>query len=94
MSVGAVIYGIEKRFELFTLEYRAGERLHPLTDGKLDQFGGDNNRKMMRKQLERHLTAIQSKAFDEHKKLLEDYFTAEKGEETQVDDVLVVSVEL
>lgn len=94
VSVGGVVDGFEKQFELDSLEYQKGERIYAFSDGYADQFGGAHDKKMLRWRQEDYLTEIQSKSFENHSKLLQSYFMEWIGAYEQVDDVLVVGIEL
>jgi hypothetical protein len=66
------------------------------SDGYQDQFGGENNRKFMRKNLKTLLQTIHKLPFREQKDILEN--TLIKWQETaqapQIDDVLVMGFKI
>jgi len=65
-----------------------------LTDGFLDQFGGQDNTKFGRERFGQMMQEIRFLSPEKQKKKLVDTFTDWKGSETQIDDVLVVMVEV
>lgn len=60
------------------------------SDGFADQFGGPNARKYLRKNLKKFLLEIYKKPFKEQARSLKKEFYSWKGEEQQIDDVLVM----
>jgi serine phosphatase RsbU (regulator of sigma subunit) len=69
-----------------------GDSFYMATDGFQDQFGGSGRRKFMRKRLAAHLAAIQDRPMAEQARELNRSFEHWKGEQPQVDDVLVIGV--
>lgn len=59
------------------------------SDGYQDQFGGENNRKYTKKQFRETLLKIANEPMTYQRSILEDTFLSWKGEEMQMDDVLV-----
>jgi tetratricopeptide (TPR) repeat protein len=68
--------------------------IYMASDGFADQFGGANARKYLRKNLKNLLLNIHSKPFKEQAQILEKEFFSWKGEEQQIDDVLVMGFKL
>jgi serine phosphatase RsbU (regulator of sigma subunit) len=64
------------------------------TDGFQDQFGGENNKKFMVKNLKKLLFEISDKPMAEQKQVLETTFDNWKGNQEQTDDVLVVGLKI
>ena len=62
------------------------------TDGFVDQFGGPHGKKFMRRRFRELLVETASLPVMEHEAHLKHQFETWRGEEEQVDDVLVVSV--
>jgi len=93
-SVGGYTEGQTKSFGRFEFRYNPGERVYVFSDGYVDQFGGKNGSKMLRKRKESVLTRMQEKPFASHRELLYAFFTAWKGNLDQVDDVMAIGFEL
>ncbi len=64
------------------------------SDGFQDQFGGENNKKFMVKNLKKLLFEISDKPMAEQKQILEQTFDEWKGVQKQTDDVLVLGIRL
>ncbi|TAF74321.1 MAG: hypothetical protein EAZ53_09680 [Bacteroidetes bacterium] len=64
------------------------------TDGFQDQFGGDENRKFMYKNLKTVLSEIHLLAFEDQKINLENKFLDWKKDRKQTDDVLVLGIKI
>ena len=66
------------------------------SDGYQDQFGGENNKKFMRKNLKNLLQVIHKFPFKEQKEILENTFVEwkEVGNASQIDDVLVMGFKI
>ena len=81
-----------KNYEVQTLELQSGDTVFLATDGFVDQFGGPHGKKFMRRRFRELLIETASLPLVEHEPHLRSRFDAWRGEEEQVDDVLVVSV--
>jgi FixJ family two-component response regulator len=92
--VGGAIRVQTQNSDVHCVNYESGDKLYAFSDGYRDQFGGGNGKKMLRKRKEAHLKDIQSKPFKKHRSLLEDYFVDWKGDNFQVDDMIVLGLEL
>jgi two-component system, sensor histidine kinase LadS len=64
------------------------------SDGYQDQFGGENNKKFMVKNLKKLLLDSSEKPLQEQKEVLATNFDTWKGSGEQTDDVLVVAVKI
>ena len=91
-SVGGVISGIDKQFELGSISYDKGDRIYAFSDGFADQFGGKKGRKMLRKRRDLILQEIQAEDFKHHGRLLNDFFQDWKGNNSQVDDMIIMGI--
>lgn len=93
-TVGGYTKGRTKEFDRFEFSYSPGERVYAFSDGYVDQFGGHDGKKMLRKRKESVLTRMQDKPFADQHELIHAFFTAWKGHHDQVDDVMVIGLEL
>lgn len=64
------------------------------TDGYADQFGGDRGKKFMAKRLHEMLSSVHRLNAADQQRALEQQFESWKGEQEQVDDVLIVGIEI
>jgi serine phosphatase RsbU (regulator of sigma subunit) len=91
------IGGFTKEDYQFTnheLNLAVGDSLYIFTDGYVDQFGGEKGKKFMTKNLRNLLSEICSRDMDEQSRLLDKTLVAWKGDNEQVDDILVMGIQL
>lgn len=69
-----------------------GDLVVAATDGYVDQFGGPLGKKFMRRRFRELLVELSAQPMPEIQRLLEATFDQWKGNEAQVDDVLVIAV--
>ncbi len=62
------------------------------SDGYVDQFGGPNGKKFMKKNFKKLLLEIQDHPMEEQKRLLEKSLADWMGETDQIDDILVMGI--
>jgi serine phosphatase RsbU (regulator of sigma subunit)/HAMP domain-containing protein len=90
--------GIEsKEHHLFasqTFQCQPDDMLYLFSDGLADQFGGPNNKKFMRKQLNEILLNIAHENCTSQRKKIEDTLLNWKGQEEQTDDILLIGIRL
>jgi serine phosphatase RsbU (regulator of sigma subunit) len=82
----------EMAYSLHRLDIQHGDTFYVFTDGFADQFGGKDNRKLFRKNFRNYLQSISEKPLKQQREELEAFFEHWKGENEQVDDVLVIGV--
>ncbi|MFQ5334694.1 MAG: PP2C family protein-serine/threonine phosphatase [Flavobacteriales bacterium] len=91
-SIGGVQDSSCKLFYNSDVEFREGDALYIFSDGFADQFGGAKGKKFMNKRFSDLLLDLHPKEMREQEELLKKIFDEWRGEEEQVDDVLVVGV--
>ena len=69
-----------------------GDFIVAATDGYVDQFGGPLGKKFMRRRFRELIAELATQPMDEVERTLERAFDKWKGNEEQVDDVLVIAV--
>lgn len=74
------------------LKLKEDDRIYLFSDGFIDQFGGDKGLKFMAKPFRDLLLKVYDQPMDLQRKLLEKAFDDWKGENTQLDDVLIVGL--
>jgi len=83
------------RMDSFTntkIQLSQGDIIYMFTDGFHDQFGGDEGRKFNLRKLQNLFESLQSLPIDQQLLLVENTFSAWKGNHYQVDDVLVFGI--
>ncbi len=73
---------------------KKGDLIYLTTDGYLDQFGGDANKKFMRSRLFSLLLKIKDLPTDQQKEQIENTYMNWKGKNEQIDDVLVWGIKV
>jgi sigma-B regulation protein RsbU (phosphoserine phosphatase) len=76
------------------LSFEPNDRLYLFTDGVTDQFGGFDDRKLMKKKLKKLLVASRPLSLADQKKALSDFLDTWKGDNKQVDDMLAIGIKL
>ena len=94
VAIGGTFLELKKQFETKTLNYFPGQRIYLTSDGFYAQFGGIKGKKFMKSHFTDTLTDLQSNFIEKQKQLLMNVFLEWKGNNQQVDDVLVVGIEL
>lgn len=84
----------DKRFENHRFSYEKEDMIYLFSDGYLDQFGGGENRKFMKKRFVDLLLEISHLEGTFQKAALEKNLSAWKGEKNQTDDVMVIGIRL
>ena len=93
MPVG--IYHTEKdSFTNHRIRLKKGDVLYMFSDGYVDQFGGPENKKFKPKNFINLLSKIHSKPMEEQHRILNKTFNQWKGENFQVDDVIVLGIRI
>ncbi len=81
-----------KPFTLNSAQLEEGDSFYLFSDGYVDQFGGDRNKKFKAKPFRELLLSIQEKTMDDQKMILDQNFRDWKGDYEQIDDVTVMGV--
>jgi serine phosphatase RsbU (regulator of sigma subunit) len=90
--IGGQYYDENVTFEVTDFELSKGDHIYMTTDGYLDQFGGENGKKLMKKRFMDAISSLSNKEFIHHNTILDEYFLSYKGSNEQVDDVCVVGI--
>lgn len=82
----------EKFFDDQEYYFRDGDTLYLFTDGLPDQFGGKEGKKMKIARLKTLLGEIKNFSMDDQKEKITLFFNDWKGENEQVDDILMMGI--
>jgi serine phosphatase RsbU (regulator of sigma subunit) len=74
------------------IQLEKGDCIYLCSDGYEDQFGDQNNRKFMSKQLKELLVSIADKPMTEQGEILNTTFESWKGKYEQIDDVTILGI--
>ena len=94
MPVGLYQIGIEKTFVNNTIEVQKDDLLYVFSDGYSDQFGGEKGKKFKSKNLKQFLVEIHKKEMHEQQRILDNKFEKWRGENEQIDDVILVGIKI
>ena len=92
-SIGSYVNG-EREFTSKKTEIQTGDCIYAFSDGYADQFGGPTGKKFMRKQFRQLLLEINSLTIEQQLAALEKRFDDWRGDQEQIDDVLVIGVRI
>ena len=81
-------------FKNVIFDYESGDQLYLFTDGFVDQFGGENNKKYMKRKLMSFVVSISDKPMKKQRELIEKEFYDWKGQEEQTDDICCFGLKL
>ncbi len=81
-------------FESKTIQLAKNDRVFAFTDGLPDQFGGPKGKKLMYKKVESLILDHKHQSLLELKQVVSKMFTEWKGNNEQVDDITLMSIEL
>ncbi|NOZ46473.1 MAG: PAS domain S-box protein [Chlorobi bacterium] len=84
----------EKSFSNHEIDLQANDLLYIFSDGFVDQFGGVDGRKYRSNRFKEFLLANCTKPIVKQKKLLQNEFEEWRGNERQVDDVLILGMKI
>ncbi|MHC1702345.1 MAG: PP2C family protein-serine/threonine phosphatase [Tenuifilaceae bacterium] len=92
LEIGVNEDGVADVYTNHIIEVSKGDMVYMFTDGYADQFGGPQGKKFKYKQLEETLIEISEDSLDVQKQKINKKFDDWKGNEEQVDDVLVIGI--
>jgi serine phosphatase RsbU (regulator of sigma subunit) len=81
-------------FSAKTIKLNRGDTLYMFSDGFIDQFGGNKRKKYGTQQLKTLLTQLQNNIMLDQKAVIEKTYEDWKGNNEQIDDVLMVGIKL
>ena len=93
-SIGISIRKLNRHFTSHQVQLKANDTIYLFSDGFIDQFGGANRKKFMRQNFVNTLLDISNSKIYDQPALLEDVFLRWKGNNEQIDDILVVGIKL
>ncbi len=90
--VGTFIHEELQYFETKSYQLKKGDKIYLFTDGFADQFGGVNNKKYKYGKFKDTFNRIQNESVTSQRTEIQKEFENWKGENEQVDDVLVIGI--
>jgi tetratricopeptide (TPR) repeat protein len=92
-SIGGMFGSSHIRFESRKIKMEKGSSIYLFTDGFMDQFGGEKNSKYSASRFEAFLLSICNRRMEEQKVALQDEFEKWKGQNKQLDDILIIGLQ-
>ncbi len=86
--------GIEKQFDTQLFQLQKNDGVYLFTDGFIDQFGGEKNKKLNKSNFKDLLSTINDMSMEEQDAFLEYSFNNWKQDNDQTDDVLVIGIKI
>ena len=77
-----------------SFDLKQGDSIYLFSDGYVDQFGGEKDKKFKAKAFKELLLSIQNQSMEEQKKIIGEEFEKWKGNLEQLDDVCVIGVKI
>jgi len=71
-----------------------GDVYYILSDGYIDQFGGEKGKKFMTKRFKELILSIHKEPMEEQSRILEETLLKWRGEIEQVDDIIIIGVRI
>ena len=93
-SIGGIQKEDVRIFTTHTIPIDQPTCFYIFSDGFTDQFGGENGRSLLLKNFKEILLKIHQEPMEKQRKLLTEYFMNWKGNEEQIDDVMVIGFKL
>lgn len=83
----------ELDFKTHIISYKPGDRIYFFSDGLPDQIGGDSGRKYQARRIRDAVIKYHNASMDDVGKFFVEDFRDWKGEQKQIDDVLLIGIE-
>ncbi len=93
-SIGGIYDNDNKKYGYEKFPFSKGDKVYLFSDGYIDQFGGERNKKYTSGRFREFIQNYSASNFYEQKEKFEQNFIVWKGNNKQLDDVLVIGLEL
>lgn len=87
-------YEAQQPFSNHTFELKKGDTIYATTDGYIDQFGGEDGKKLKSKKFKEKLLECVDLPIEQQKEFLKTFFMQWKGNLEQLDDVCVMGIKI
>ncbi len=92
--VGGMLYDVKRNYNQHELQLQPNDLIYMFTDGIVDQFGGESNKKFMYSRLKALLTRIVSLPLEKQREVIENEIISWQGNNEQTDDMLFIAVKV
>ena len=93
MPIGIYV-GVEKPFVCNDIDLKKNDVIYMFSDGYADQFGGPDEKKFKSGTLKELLLQIYKKPLSEQKEILNQTHEEWKGDQQQIDDIMIIGVKI
>ena len=83
-----------KVFETSEIQLSKGDSIYMFTDGYTDQFGGPSGKKFKLNRLQNIISDVYERDMTEQLRVVKENFNLWKGDDNQIDDVLLIGVKI
>ena len=90
----SIFRSVDRSFSLTSIPIKKNDRLYMFTDGFMDQFGGENEKKLKSGGFKKVLIEMQDQAFENQREYLYSFLKEWHSGIDQLDDILVVGLDL
>ena len=91
-SIGSKHYRENKKYTHHSIDVQKGDMVYVTTDGYLDQFGGEKNKKFMISNFRKLIKNIAKESPTNQKKTMDNTLAQWKGNHEQIDDICIIGV--
>jgi serine phosphatase RsbU (regulator of sigma subunit) len=77
-----------------TFQLQENDRIFMFSDGYYDQFGGEKHKRFSKRNFKTLLTSSSNKTMAEQKIIFDETFELWRGENEQIDDILILGIEI
>lgn len=92
LTIGSIQEEVNYLPEHHSVSLKKGDCFYIFSDGYADQFGGKDNKKFKTSRMQELLLSINGEAMHQQEKIIHKTFSDWKGNNEQVDDVLVIGI--
>ncbi len=93
MPIG-IYLKMDNDFTNHVIKYNKGDSIYMFSDGYMDQFGGEDGRKLKSRKFQELLLTIQDKTMTEQYDILDQFLNKWKGDLEQLDDIIIIGMKL
>ena len=93
MPIG-IYLKMDNDFTNHVIKYNKGDSIYMFSDGYMDQFGGEDGRKLKSRKFQELLLTIQEKTMTEQYDILDQFLNKWKGNLEQLDDIIIIGMKL
>ena len=94
ISIGERIFEYDVDFESSEIIFEDGDQFYLFSDGCTDQFGGEMEKRFMKKRMIPLIKELKGMSFDKQQQFLEERFLEWQGNNGQIDDQIFIGFKL